>query len=130
MCALPGFACSINEEHADCLYLMLAHPRRALFKRQETGAPIMMARDNIAHDNVDPALAELEKERTLGGPGATKIREVPRIDLSDFEARKSEIADQLWQASTDIGFFQIVNHGIPQQQIDEAFAMTERSSRL
>jgi len=86
----------------------------------------MMARDNIAHDNVDPGLAELEKERTLGGPGATKIREVPRIDLSDFEARKSEIADQLWQASTDIGFFQIVNHGIPQEQIDEAFAMTER----
>ena len=56
----------------------------------------MMARDNIAHDNVDPALAELEKERTLGGLGATKIREVPRIDLSNFEARKSEIADQLW----------------------------------
>ena len=86
----------------------------------------MMARDNIAHDNVDPGLAEIEKERTLGGLGATKIREVPRIDFSDFKARKGEIADQLWQASTDIGFFQIVNHGIPQEQIDEAFAMTER----
>ena len=70
----------------------------------------MIAHRNVAHDNVDPGLAELQKERTLGGLGATKIREVPRIDLSDFEGRKSEIADHLWQASTDIGFFQIVNH--------------------
>jgi isopenicillin N synthase-like dioxygenase len=46
--------------------------------------------------------------------------------LSDFSARKAEIADQLWQASTEIGFFQLVNHGIPQHQIDEAFLMTER----
>ena len=79
-----------------------------------------------AHNNADPGLAELRKERTLGGIGATKSRDVPRIDLSDFAARKAEIADQLWRASTDIGFFQLVNHGIPQEQIDEAFAMTER----
>jgi isopenicillin N synthase-like dioxygenase len=79
-----------------------------------------------AHNNADPGLAELQKERTFGGVGATKARDVPRIDLSDFEARKAEIADQLWRASTDIGFFQLVNHGIPQEQIDEAFAVTER----
>ena len=46
--------------------------------------------------------------------------------MSDFEARKAQIADQLWHASTDIGFFQVVNHGIAQAQIDEAFEMTER----
>ncbi len=46
--------------------------------------------------------------------------------MSNFEARKPEIADQLWKASTEIGFFQLVNHGIPQAQIDEGFAMTER----
>jgi isopenicillin N synthase-like dioxygenase len=79
-----------------------------------------------AHNNADPGLAELRKERTLGGIGATKSRDVPRIDLSDFAPRKAEIADQLWRASTDIGFFQLVNHGIPQEQIDEAFATTER----
>jgi isopenicillin N synthase-like dioxygenase len=53
----------------------------------------------------------------LGGLGATKMGEVPRIDLSDFKARKGDIADQLWQASIDIGFFQIVNHGIPEEQV-------------
>ncbi|MBV8839593.1 MAG: 2-oxoglutarate and iron-dependent oxygenase domain-containing protein, partial [Alphaproteobacteria bacterium] len=72
------------------------------------------------------ALAELNKEKTFGGIGATKARAVPRIDMSDFESRKAAIADQLWDAATDIGFFQLVNHGIPQAQIDEAFAMTER----
>jgi len=71
-------------------------------------------------------LPELNLETTFGGIGTTKHRDVPRIDLSDFERRKHEIADQLWNASTEIGFFQLVNHGIPQAQIDEAFAMTAR----
>ena len=71
------------------------------------------------------ALDELNLETTFGGIGKTKEREVPRIDMSQFEKRKHEIADQLWDASTRIGFFQLVNHGIPQEQIDEAFEMTE-----
>jgi isopenicillin N synthase-like dioxygenase len=71
-------------------------------------------------------LAELKKEQTFGGVGAIKVRDVPRIDLIAFEARKAEIAEQLWQASTEIGFFQLVNHGIPQEEVDEAFTMTER----
>ena len=71
-------------------------------------------------------MAELDKERTIGGMGKTRDRDVPVIDLGNFEARKQEIADQLWQASTESGFFQIANHGIPQAQVDEAFEMTER----
>jgi isopenicillin N synthase-like dioxygenase len=72
------------------------------------------------------ALDELNKETTFGGAGRTKSRAIPQIDMSDFTTRKVQIADQLWQASTEIGFFQLINHGIPQQQIDEAFSMTER----
>ena len=71
-------------------------------------------------------LDELKKEQTFRGMGATKVRDIPRIDMNDFEARKAEIAEQLWNASTDMGFFQLVNHGIAQEQIDEAFTMTER----
>ena len=77
--------------------------------------------NNAAYD-----LVELNQEQTLGGVGTTKARDVPRIDMRGFEARKAEIADQLWQASTEIGFFQLINHGIPQEQTDEAFTMTER----
>ncbi len=71
-------------------------------------------------------LVELNREKNFGGIGGVKGRNVPRIDLSHFEARKPEIADQLWAAAAEIGFFQLINHGISQEQIDEAFVMTER----
>jgi isopenicillin N synthase-like dioxygenase len=67
------------------------------------------------------SLVELNKETTIGGEGTTVEREIPVIDLSDFENRKHEIADQLWQASVEIGFFQVYNHGIAQADIDLAF---------
>ncbi len=76
--------------------------------------------------NTNYGLSELQKETKIGGVGKTKQRQVPVIDLGNFELRKHEIADQLWQASTEMGFFQLKNHGIPQAQVDEAFLMTER----
>jgi isopenicillin N synthase-like dioxygenase len=82
--------------------------------------------DMTAQSNTAYALDELNQEKTFGGVGGTKHRDVPQIDLGDFEARQQEIADQLWNASTQIGFFQLVNHGIPQAQVDEAFDMTAR----
>ncbi|MCX5316955.1 2-oxoglutarate and iron-dependent oxygenase domain-containing protein [Streptomyces sp. NBC_00154] len=67
-------------------------------------------------------LAELDKETRMGGAGTeTTAREIRRIDLSDFEAREAEITEELWAAATDIGFFQLVNHGIEQALVDEAF---------
>jgi isopenicillin N synthase-like dioxygenase len=80
----------------------------------------------MTNSNATHALDELNKEQTFGGLGHTKVRDVPRIDMSNFDRRKAEIADQLWAASTGIGFFQLVNHGIAQEQTDEAFVMTER----
>lgn len=74
----------------------------------------------------DYGLEELRRETTFGGAGTTVAREVPRVDLADFEARKGEIADALWDASTRVGFFQLVHHGIPQAAVDEAFAFAER----
>ena len=71
-------------------------------------------------------LDELNKETTFGGMGRDKARKIPQVDLGGFEERKAEIADQLWEASTEIGFFQLVNHGIPQEQIEEAFAFSEK----
>jgi len=72
-------------------------------------------------------LAELNKESRMGAVGSdSTAREVRRIDLSDFEARKAQIAEELWNASVDVGFFQIVNHGIPQAHVDHAFATSAR----
>ncbi len=71
-------------------------------------------------------LTEVEKEKTFGTYGIEIDRDIPQIDMSDFSTRKGEIADALWQAATDIGFFQLTNHGIPQTLIDEAFGMSAR----
>ncbi|WP_158968250.1 isopenicillin N synthase family dioxygenase [Chachezhania sediminis] len=71
-----------------------------------------------------PKLAELEKEALMGSYGEEVDRDIPRIDMSDFHARKAEITEDLWQAATGIGFFQLENHGIPQALIDEAFALS------
>ena len=66
----------------------------------------------VAHSNTAYGLAELKKEQTFGGVDGTTARDVPRIDLTNFEARKAEIAGQLWKASTEIGFFQLVNDAL------------------
>lgn len=72
------------------------------------------------------SMKELEKESRMGATGEeTFTREVRCIDLSDFDNRKNEIADQLWSAAVDIGFFQVKNHGIELTSIQQAFKMTE-----
>ena len=73
------------------------------------------------------SLTELQKESRMGAMGSeTQAREIRVIDLSDFEARRAEITEQLWSAAVDVGFFQLAHHGVSRQQIDEAFAMSER----
>ncbi|MGE3245632.1 MAG: isopenicillin N synthase family dioxygenase [Beijerinckiaceae bacterium] len=71
-------------------------------------------------------LDELKKETTIGDAGRDKARDIRRIDLADFANRKAEIAGELWAASTESGFFQLVNHGIPQSEVDLAFEMSEK----
>ena len=73
------------------------------------------------------ALHELSKESRMGAMGSeTTDREVRRISLADFEHRKAEIADQLWDAAIDVGFFQLADHGVPLADIRAAFAEAER----
>jgi isopenicillin N synthase-like dioxygenase len=73
------------------------------------------------------ALDELRKEARMGAAGSeTTARAVPVIDLSDFDARRGAITEQLWTAATEVGFFQLSHHGIPLAQVREAFALSER----
>ncbi len=76
------------------------------------------------------SLPELEREAQMGHRGSALERDIPEIDLTDFEHRKSEITDALWHAATNSGFFQLVNHGIPLAQIESAFSMAERFFNL
>ena len=55
-------------------------------------------------------LEELNKESRMGATGVeSHSREVRRIDLTDFAARKAQIANELWDAAVDVGFFQLMN---------------------
>jgi isopenicillin N synthase-like dioxygenase len=73
------------------------------------------------------ALDELNFESTLGHEGdIDNSRTIPVIDLSDFENRRDEIKQALWQAATEVGFFQVCNHSIPLDLISRAFLQSER----
>ncbi|MEM8730041.1 MAG: 2-oxoglutarate and iron-dependent oxygenase domain-containing protein [Pseudomonadota bacterium] len=71
-------------------------------------------------------LGELKKEAELGGYGEEISREIPQVDLSNYFERKDEIAQALWDAATSIGFFQVINHGIPEALTDDAFELSAR----
>lgn len=78
----------------------------------------------MAHASAFIPLDELSRESRMGSQGSeTSHREIRRIDLSRFNERKSEIADALWNAAVDVGFFQIVHHGIDLAEVHQAFAM-------
>lgn len=73
------------------------------------------------------AQSELAKESRMGALGQENAqRDIRRISLADYAQRKAEIAQHLWDASVDVGFFQIVDHGIDLARVREAFAMSER----
>ncbi|ADT86203.1 isopenicillin N synthase family dioxygenase [Vibrio furnissii] len=73
------------------------------------------------------SLEELNFETTLGGRGTeAELGAIPLIDLSDFDTRRDAISEQLWQAATEVGFFQLIHHGITHSDIHQAFALSEQ----
>ena len=78
------------------------------------------------------AESELAKERTFGGDGVDVEREIRVVDLSTVDPgdgpspARDAIDDAIWSAAAETGFFQVVGHGISQDDVDEAFAVAER----
>lgn len=76
-------------------------------------------------------LDELNFETQIGGLGIeAEAKRIPVIDLHDFEARRDIIKKQLWEAATQVGFFQLKNHTIPQKKIEQAFAASQQLFEL
>jgi isopenicillin N synthase-like dioxygenase/tRNA(Arg) A34 adenosine deaminase TadA len=81
-----------------------------------------------AEQNKQPTQADLDivVEASLkdSGLGSVKVVDdgvVPTIDMSGTD---EEVANQLWEAATQVGFFSVTNHGIDQALIDKAFEMS------
>jgi isopenicillin N synthase-like dioxygenase len=74
------------------------------------------------HDTNDHLLDELRLESTIGRIGTEADRAIPVISLADFETRREEITEQLWWAATEVGFFQLRDHGVPGELVDRSFA--------
>ncbi|CAH0027516.1 unnamed protein product [Clonostachys rhizophaga] len=55
---------------------------------------------------------------------------IPTIDLTNIDSPSLElrqaIAKEMYTACHDVGFFYVVNHGIPQSVIDDAFKLLKR----
>jgi isopenicillin N synthase-like dioxygenase len=45
------------------------------------------------------------------------------IPIIDFSQDPNVVAEQVLAACSTIGFFYMVNHGLPQDQVDRAFAL-------
>jgi isopenicillin N synthase-like dioxygenase len=81
---------------------------------------------NIMMTNLD-----IETERSLlqsgfGAAPATRDNnnyQVPVIDMSQA-SEDEELARQLWDAAHSVGFFTVINHGIPLELIDQAFEVS------
>lgn len=72
------------------------------------------------------ALQELEFESSIGDVGEeSQDIAIPMIDMTDFDQRFFEIAEQLWAAATDVGFFQLIHHGISLDSINRGFSAAE-----
>lgn len=59
----------------------------------------------------------------------TGFTSIPTIDISNIDGTLSQrkaIASEIRAACEDSGFFYIKNHGIPQEEVDEVFALLAR----
>jgi len=77
-------------------------------------------------NNTSYQLDELNFETKIGGQGTENDSfEIPLIDMSNFENRQEEITQALWNAATEVGFFQLYNHGLSVNDINNAFQQSE-----
>jgi isopenicillin N synthase-like dioxygenase len=62
------------------------------------------------------------------------MEEIPTLDLGPYlegaAAGREKVAAELRHISTTVGFFQLINHGIPQPVLDEVFKQSRRFHTL
>jgi len=92
----------------------LSEKRQRQQQRVKRGNDSDAARDDIL-------VEESLRASGLGSAPAVDDGTVPVIDIGGPEA---DVAERLWQAAANVGFFVVTGHGIPQNIIDDAFAVS------
>ncbi|KAI3993552.1 hypothetical protein MKX01_002565 [Papaver californicum] len=72
--------------------------------------------------SIPPLFVHPPQNQSSPAPVTTTNREIPVIDFSNINDRRSDVVNQIRAASSTLGLFQIVNHGIPKIITDEAIS--------
>ncbi|KAI8640373.1 hypothetical protein BD408DRAFT_390790 [Parasitella parasitica] len=54
------------------------------------------------------------------------VEAIPIVDFADFRSNPKKVAQDVFDACKSIGFFYMINHDVPQQDIDKAFALSKQ----
>ncbi|KAF2663496.1 Clavaminate synthase-like protein [Microthyrium microscopicum] len=76
------------------------------------------------------SLSPNELSKLVMAPTKYSTRRIPTISLKDFDNRVDEITQELVEASENVGFFCIVDHGIARQTVDQMFDNSARFFNL
>lgn len=53
------------------------------------------------------------------------IESIPIVDFKEFNTNPQKVAQDVFEACKSIGFFYMINHDLPQQDIDKAFELVK-----
>lgn len=57
------------------------------------------------------------------------VESIPIVDFADFKTDPKKVAQEVFEACKSIGFFYMINHDLPQQDIDRAFELVIKKKR-
>lgn len=51
------------------------------------------------------------------------VESIPVVDFADFKTNPEKVAQDVLEACKSIGFFYMINHDIPEEDINKAFQL-------